>query len=60
MLISLGGTNPIKITDFLNKITSVYLVKNLEKKNEQAFNTVNFIDLDINKMNEHTIQIIIK
>lgn len=47
VLVSLSGTNPIKITDFLNKITSVYLARNLEKKNKQAFNTVNFIDLQI-------------
>ncbi len=42
--ISLTGTHPILITDFLNTLTRVYLEKNLEKKNKIAFNTVKFID----------------
>ncbi len=47
VLVSLSGPNHVKITDFLNKITGVYLQQNLEKKNKQAFNTVSFIDLQI-------------
>ncbi|MCF8369836.1 MAG: polysaccharide biosynthesis tyrosine autokinase [Bacteroidales bacterium] len=42
--VSLSGTNPQKITDFLNVLTRVYLEQNLEKKNTIAFNTVKFID----------------
>ena len=45
--ISFKGTNPLKITDFLNQLTKVYLERNLEKKNQQAFNTVKFIDIQI-------------
>lgn len=42
--ITLTGTHPKKITDFLNNLTKVYLAKNLEKKNKIAYNTVKFID----------------
>jgi capsular exopolysaccharide synthesis family protein len=42
--ISLTGTHPKEITDFLNTLTRVYLEKNLEKKNKIAYNTVKFID----------------
>jgi capsular exopolysaccharide synthesis family protein len=42
--ITLTGTHPKKITDFLNVLTRVYLEKNLEKKNIIAYNTVKFID----------------
>lgn len=45
--ISLSGTNPRKVTNFLNKLSEVYLEKNLEKKNKKAFSTVNFIDMQI-------------
>lgn len=47
VVISFKGINPIKVTDFLNLLTKVYLEKNLEKKNQQAFNTVKFIDSQI-------------
>jgi capsular exopolysaccharide synthesis family protein len=47
VIISLNGYNPIRITDFLNTLTRVYLEKNLEKKNKQAFNTIKFIDARI-------------
>ncbi|MCB0805049.1 MAG: polysaccharide biosynthesis tyrosine autokinase [Bacteroidales bacterium] len=42
--VTLSGTHPAKITDFLNSLTKVYLERNLEKKNKIAFNTVKFID----------------
>jgi tyrosine-protein kinase Etk/Wzc len=42
----------MKITDFLNKLTKVYLEKNLEKKNKKAFSTVNFIDLQISDISD--------
>jgi capsular exopolysaccharide synthesis family protein len=48
--ISLTGTHPKKITDFLNTLTRVYLEKNLEKKNKIAFNTVKFIDSRISEI----------
>jgi capsular exopolysaccharide synthesis family protein len=47
VVISSRGSNPMKVTDFLNRLTRVYLEKNLEKKNKQAFNTVKFIDIQI-------------
>ena len=55
VLVSLSGTNLFKITDFLNKLTGVYLEKNLEKKNKQAFSTVNFIDLQISDISDSLI-----
>ncbi len=50
--ISLVGTHPKKITDFLNTLASVYLEKNLEKKNMIAFNTVKFIDSRISDISD--------
>ena len=50
--ISLKGTHPKKITDFLNNLTKVYLEKNLEKKNKIAFNTVKFIDSRISDISD--------
>ena len=47
VVISSKGINSTKVTDFLNLLTKVYLEKNLEKKNHQAFNTVKFIDSQI-------------
>ena len=45
--ITLKGSNPAKVTDFLNALTKVYLEQNLEKKNRIALNTINFIDSQI-------------
>lgn len=45
--ISLKGTNPKRITDFLNQLTSVYMDRSLEKKNKMALGTINFIDSQI-------------
>ncbi len=47
VVLSLVGTHPEKITDFLNTLTRVYLEQNLEKKNQMAYNTVKFIDSQI-------------
>jgi capsular exopolysaccharide synthesis family protein len=44
VVITLQGSHPKKITDFLNVLTKVYVEKNLEKKNKIAYNTVKFID----------------
>lgn len=45
--ISLKGSHRLKITDFLNNLTQIYLEKNLEKKNKKVFSTVQFIDAQI-------------
>ena len=45
--ISLKGTNYFRISDFLNVLTSVFLDKNLQKKNNAAASTVSFIDAQI-------------
>jgi uncharacterized protein involved in exopolysaccharide biosynthesis len=42
--ITLKGNNVNKSIDFLNKLTEVYLSRNLEKKNRAAENTVSFIN----------------
>lgn len=42
--ISMEDSNPQKAMDFLNTLTSEYLLRNLEKKNELADNTINFIN----------------
>jgi tyrosine-protein kinase Etk/Wzc len=44
VIISLTDNNARKITDFLNTLTKVILVKNLDKKNKIAYSTVKFID----------------
>ena len=50
--ITLQGQNPYKITDFLNTYTSVYLERNLERKNRMAVNTVNFIERQIKDISD--------
>ncbi len=42
--ISLKGNNVKKSADFLNKLTEVYLKRNLDQKNRVAENTIFFID----------------
>nr|MBP7509781.1 polysaccharide biosynthesis tyrosine autokinase [Prolixibacteraceae bacterium] len=42
--ISINDSNPIKAVDFINKLTCMYLNRSLEKKNEFADNTIQFID----------------
>ncbi len=41
------GTNPQRVTDFLNNHTSTYLGKSLDKKNKTALSTIDFIDTQI-------------
>ncbi len=41
------GNNVIKSIDFLNKLTEVYLRRNLEQKNRAAENTVRFINTQL-------------
>ncbi len=50
--ISLSGKNSVKITDFLNTYTDVYLNRNLERKNRIAVNTVNFIERQIKDISD--------
>jgi tyrosine-protein kinase Etk/Wzc len=42
--------NPQMVTDFLNALTSLYLERNMEKKNKIALNTVDFIDSQISNI----------
>jgi capsular exopolysaccharide synthesis family protein len=44
LTIAIQGDNVQKMVDFLNTLTTVYLEKGLEKKNQMAENTVRFID----------------
>ena len=42
--ISLEGSNPLKINDFLNKFTELYLALDLDEKNQITSNTIQFIN----------------
>ena len=42
--ISLEGSNPIKINDFLNVFTELYLASGLDEKNQITTNTIQFIN----------------
>lgn len=44
------GGNPVLVTDFLNKLASVYLERNLDKKNEIANKTIQFIEGQISEV----------
>lgn len=48
--ISLKGSHPLKITDFLNTLISSYMDQNLDKKNKTALSTVDFIDSQISSI----------
>ncbi|MBN2349197.1 MAG: polysaccharide biosynthesis tyrosine autokinase [Bacteroidales bacterium] len=50
--VTLKGTNKAKITDFLNGLSSVYLERNLDKKNRIALSTVDFIDSQISDISD--------
>jgi tyrosine-protein kinase Etk/Wzc len=45
--ISCNGSNPELITDYLNTLSQQYLNKNLQKKNDIADKTIDFIDRQI-------------
>jgi capsular exopolysaccharide synthesis family protein len=45
--LSLRGTNYYRVSDFLNSLASVFLDRNLQKKNNAAASTVSFIDAQI-------------
>jgi capsular exopolysaccharide synthesis family protein len=50
--ISLQDNNPLKAMDFLDMLTSEYLLRNLEKKNEFANNTISFIDSQLDTISK--------
>ncbi len=50
--VKLNGENKEKITDFLNIYTSVYLERNLERKNRIAVSTVDFIETQIAEISD--------
>jgi tyrosine-protein kinase Etk/Wzc len=44
LFLSMSGNNPFLISDYLNKLMNVYIMKGLNDKNETARRTVEFID----------------
>ena len=50
--VSLKGTHKERITDFLNTLTSLYMDRNLDKKNKTALSTVDFIDTQISDISD--------
>lgn len=42
--ISLSSETPKRDVDFINKLCDIYLISNLERKNDAATKTINFID----------------
>jgi capsular exopolysaccharide synthesis family protein len=50
--VSLKGSQKERITDFLNTLTSLYMERNLEKKNKTALSTVDFIDTQISDISD--------
>ncbi|UCH14799.1 MAG: polysaccharide biosynthesis tyrosine autokinase [Bacteroidales bacterium] len=48
--INFKGRNPQMVTNFLNSLTSLYLERNIERKNRIALSTVNFIDSQISNI----------
>ncbi len=50
--LSLRGTNYYRVTDYLNTLSSVFLDRNLQKKNNAAASTVSFIDAQISEFKD--------
>jgi len=50
LVISTSGTNIKKEKDFLNKLTEVYIEGNLERKNQIANNTIEFIEKQLTQI----------
>lgn len=50
--ISMEDNNPQKAIDFLNRLTEEFLLRNLEKKNELANNTIAFIDSQLDTISK--------
>jgi len=53
--VTLKGTNREKVTDFLNTLSNAYLERNLNKKNQIALSTVDFIDSQISDVADSLI-----
>ena len=50
--ISLEGSNPIKINDFLNRFTELYLKSGLDEKNQITSNTIEFINEQLSSISD--------
>jgi len=50
--ISLEGSNPFKINDFLNKFTELYLAAGLDEKNQITSNTIQFINEQLTSISD--------
>ena len=50
--ISLEGSNPLKINDFLNKFTELYLALDLDEKNQITSNTIQFINKQLTSISD--------
>ncbi|TAJ08193.1 polysaccharide biosynthesis tyrosine autokinase [Marinilabiliaceae bacterium JC017] len=50
--LTLKGEHPQIISDYLNRLTSTYLISGLEEKNKIANNTIEFIDLQISGISD--------
>ena len=50
--ISIEDNNTAKAVDFLNMLSNEYLLRNLEKKNELANNTIHFIDTQLDTISK--------
>jgi len=50
--IALRGNNKEKSVNFLNKFAETYIARSLEKKNQTAINTINFIDSQLGEITD--------
>lgn len=50
--ISFEGANPVKINDFLNRFTELYLKSGLDEKNQITSNTIEFINEQLNSISD--------
>lgn len=50
--ISLASETPNRDVDFINKLCEVYLMSNLERKNDAATRTINFIDEQLSNVSQ--------
>ncbi|MFV0390505.1 MAG: GumC family protein [Paludibacteraceae bacterium] len=50
--VSLESATPERDIDFINKLFDVFLTENLERKNDAASKTINFIDQQLNVVSE--------
>lgn len=50
--LKMRGGNPDKLADYLNKLTSTYLLAELEQKNQIANSTIEFIDRQISGISD--------